>query len=266
LLDHALFDVAVVGDENGLRVAQLEPLLARGAHVIAEKPLATTRADLARIKGWAAASRSVLTMLLTMRHDPAYATMRALVAAGAVGTVCHVDVQKSYQLHTRPAWFKDPARLGGIVPYIGVHAVDLARWTTGLDIRQGAALQRRTGATDTGASENHAGLLLELENGATATCRLDYLRPMGAPSHGDDRLRIAGDRGVLEYGLAGKDIALLTDAAPQRLPVRRCPALWPAFHAALAAGGPAPIPAAECFRVTEIVLALRDAAGRMAPV
>jgi len=46
--------------------------------------------------------------------------------------------------------------------------------------------------------EDHAGLLLRLANGGTATCHLDFLRPEAAPTHGDDGLRIAGSEGVLE--------------------------------------------------------------------
>ncbi len=269
LLDHAMFDVCVVGDENGLRAQQLLPLLDRGTHLIAEKPLTTTLADLAKVRAAAAKSKSVLTMLLTMRHDAPYAALRKLVAEGAVGKVCHVDVQKSYQLHTRPEWFKDQARLGGIVPYIGVHALDLVRWTTGLEIVRGAAVQGKTGTTDTGAAENHAGLLLQLAGGASATCRLDYLRPMGAGSHGDDRLRISGDSGVLEYGLAGKDIAVLRGMEkPARVAPGPVANFWAAFHQALAAGRPVPIPAAECYRATELALKLRDgaAAGGLAPL
>ena len=40
-----------------------------------------------------------------------------------------------------------PKRLGGIIPYIGIHPVDLIRWTTGLDFQTVAATQGRTGGS-----------------------------------------------------------------------------------------------------------------------
>ena len=38
-------------------------------------------------------------------------------------------------------------------------------------------------------------------------CSLDYLRPGAAPTHGDDRVRIAGTAGVLEV-MDGKSILI----------------------------------------------------------
>ena len=50
--------------------------------------------------------------------------------------------------------------------------------------------------------ENTTATLFRLDNRGTAALRMDYLRPETAPTHGDDRLRLAGTRGVLEYQAA----------------------------------------------------------------
>ena len=49
-----------------------------------------------------------------------------------------------------------------------------------------------------GAMEDHVVALFDLKNGGHAVLHADFLRPTGAPSHGDDRLRIAGTLGVVE--------------------------------------------------------------------
>lgn len=46
--------------------------------------------------------------------------------------------------------------------------------------------------------EDTATCLFELENGGSAVMSFDYLRPPGAPTHGDERLRLMGSHGALE--------------------------------------------------------------------
>jgi predicted dehydrogenase len=148
LLEHAVFDYCCVGDENYLRDEQVIRLLERNVHVIAEKPLAVSLERLERIRTALGISKSRLTMLLTMRHDPPFVKMREIIRSGAIGEVCQASSQKSYQLHTRPDWFKHRDRLGGVIPFIGVHAIDLMLWTTGLDFTHVAAFQGRIGTPE----------------------------------------------------------------------------------------------------------------------
>jgi predicted dehydrogenase len=264
LLDHAMMDVCCVCDENHLRAEQLIALARRNIHIVTEKPLATTLEDLERIKSALARSKSQLTMLLTMRHEAKYATLRRLLRQGAIGAVCQASAQKSYQLHTRPDWFKDRRRLGGTIPYIGIHAVDLMAWTTGLDYTHVAAFHGRLGKEEEmKETESQASLLLRMSNGASATARLDYLRPQPASSHGDDRLRIAGTEGVLEVRYPEDVVHLVTSKqkaaviAPDRVPN-----LFVAFAEALRKGESPPIPADDCVYITEVVLKAREAADK----
>jgi predicted dehydrogenase len=264
LIEHTMMDVCCIGDENQLRAEQLIALIQRGVHIVAEKPLANTLEDLERLRAALAKSRSKLTMLLTMRHEAKYAKMRELVRGGAIGEVAQATAQKSYQLHTRPEWFKERKRLGGSIPYIGIHAVDLIRWTTGLDFTHVAAFHGRIGKPEMKETEDHASLLLRLSNGASATVRLDYLRPETAPSHGDDRLRIAGSEGVIEVlGDGPTIISLMTSKEkPHPVPAGAVSNLFVEFVKALREDRPVPIPAEDCFYVTEVVLKARDAADQ----
>jgi predicted dehydrogenase len=264
LLDHAMLDVVCVCDENGVRTEQLLALAKRNVHVVAEKPLATTLDDLAKLKAAFARSKGRLTMLLTMRHEAQYAKMRELVRGEAVGEVCLATAQKSYQLHTRPEWFKDRKRLGGTIPYIGIHAIDLMRWVTGLDYTHVAAFHACLGKPETKETESQASVLLRMGNGASATARLDYLRPEAAGSHGDDRLRIAGGDGVIEYRGGEKGITLVTGKEkPRTVEAGTTENLFVEFMTAIKEGRPSRIPAEDCFYATEVVLKAREAADGM---
>ena len=45
---------------------------------------------------------------------------------------------------------------------------------------------------------------------------LDYLRPESAATHGDERLRIAGTRGVIETALVERRVTLTAADGPPR--------------------------------------------------
>lgn len=261
LIEHTMMDVCVVGDENGRRIDQLLALIERNIDIVSEKPLTTSLADLDRLERALAKSKSRLTMLLTMRHEPQYAHLRKLVQEGVIGQVQLATAQKSYRLGSRPEWQKTRERLGGIIPYIGIHAIDQMRWTSGLDYKQVAAFHANLDRPQMGETESQASVLLEFTNGGSATARLDYLRPATAPTHGDDRLRLAGSRGVIETGSRDKSIMLITDdEGPRSIQPPPTPNLFTSFIKALQNGEPFRIPTADCLAMTRIVLHAREAA------
>lgn len=267
LIEHTMMDICVVCDTNNVRADQIVALAERNIHIIAEKPLATTLADLERIRAALAKSKSRLTMLLTMRHEPKYAAVRKLVQSGAIGRVCQVSAQKSYRVGERPAWMKRRETLGGTIPYIGIHSLDMMRWTTGLDYTHVAAFHANLGTPYFGETEDTATVLARMIDGVVATARLDYLRPAAAPTHGDDRLRIAGSDGVIEIREDFKDLQLITkDAAPREIVAEPVEDFFASFVRSIREDRPQVISADDSLRITEVVLKARDAADRMAMV
>jgi predicted dehydrogenase len=261
LIEHSMLDVCCVADENYLRLDQLLALAERNIHIVTEKPLTTTLEDLDRLRTGMQKSKSRLTMLLTMRHEPKYMAMRKLIQQGAVGPVCQIAAQKSYRFEDRPDWQKSRERLGGTIPYIGIHALDLMRWTTGLDFTHVAAFHGNGGTPEFGETEDHASIVLRCKNGASASARLDYLRPHTAPTHGDDRLRIAGGEGILEAVGAEPELLLMTNKKePHRIKPEPTANLFVDFVQAVKEDRPSRIPAEDCFYMTELVLKARQAA------
>ncbi len=267
LVEHSMMDVCVVCDTNDTRADQIVALAERNIHIIAEKPLTTTLADLERVRAALAKSKSRLTMLLTMRHEPKYAAVRKLVQAGAIGKVCQVTAQKSYRVGERPEWMKRRATLGGTIPYIGIHSLDLIRWTTGLEYTHVTALHGNLGTPYFGETEDTATVLARMTGGVVASARLDYLRPTAAPTHGDDRLRIAGSAGVIEIRSDFNDLQLITpDEPPRELVAEPVEDFFTSFVRAIREDRPQVITAEDSLRMTEVVLKARDAADRMAVV
>ena len=111
--------------------------------------------------------------------------------------------------------------------------------------------------------EDAATCLFETDNGGSAVMSFDFLRPSGAPSHGDDRLRLAGENGVIE--VRGTETLEWIDGDG----VHRIPAEKPEFGAfadfvlsILDAGHTCRISTQDALRVTEIALLAREAADK----
>ena len=172
--------------------------LERGLHVYAEKPAATEFSALSALERTARASSALYFSMLTLRYDPWFATAWRLCREGAIGEPRLVTAQKSYKLGTRPAFYADRALYGGTIPWIGIHIIDLTLWLTGLPCERVTARHSRVGNGGNGTMEATSAVTMTLSGGVEAQLHTDFLRPESAPTHGDDRIRIAGTRGVLE--------------------------------------------------------------------
>jgi predicted dehydrogenase len=264
MIDHTEMDVCLLCDANHLHARQLVKVLERNLDIVTEKPLALNWEEFRDVKKELAKSKSRMTMLLTMRHENKYPALREIVQSGAIGEICQITAQKSYQLDKRPDWFKKRETLGGIIPYIGIHVVDLIRWTTGLDFKSASAFHGLTnGIKEVGETESNATVAGTMSNGATYSIRLDYLRPQLDREHGDDRLRIAGTKGVIEVRGDEKSIILMTKDKKRHLVDPGQPTnLFVEYMKALDEKKPWPISAEDSLRATEIVLHMRDAADK----
>ena len=87
--------------------------------------------------------------------------------------------------------------------------IDLMRWATGREFIDATSWQTRVAMPELKDQENVTASVFKLDNGGLAMLRMDYLRPKTAPTHGDDRMRIAGTKGVAEY-MAATGVTLVT--------------------------------------------------------
>ncbi len=267
MFDQVEMDIVGIAGTDAERAPMILAAAERGIHVLAEKPLAMDLDELAHIREAVTDSGILLSMLLTMRFEPPYLTMRRLIAEGAIGEVCLATMQKSYRLGDRPAWQRSRETFSGIIPFIGIHALDLIRWTTGREFTAGAAWCANVAHPQIGDLEDSASIALGLDNSGSATARLDYCRPAAAPTHGDDRLRVAGSEGVIEWIYTAGEVTLVTaDEGPRAVELDHKLDQFADFVAAVRGDKPCHVPAEDCLRMTEVCLKLRDAANTTAVV
>jgi predicted dehydrogenase len=199
MLGKESLDCVGICNHNGGRAAAILACIERKLDVIAEKPYAITRRDFEAIVSAVEKSRVHAGMLLPMRFSPPYLAMRQVVQSGEIGEVGQIDAQKSYQLDVRPEWQKRARTYGSTILWIGIHMIDLMSFTSGRSFSQAASFQGHVAYPELGDMQNATATVFRMDNGGTATLRMDYFRPASAKGHGDDRLRLAGTKGIVEY-------------------------------------------------------------------
>jgi len=252
-------DLVAVCNNDGERAAAILDCLAHGTHVIAEKPLALRKEDLRSIQAASKRSGKQVGILLPLRFEPAFLQMRKAVESGIIGEVGIIDAQKSYKAGARAEWYRHRSTYGGTIPWVGIHMIDLMHFVGGREFRDVWAVAANVSAPQLGEMENSAAALFRLDNGGAATLRLDYFRPESAASHGDDRLRIAGTKGVLEYRQE-TGVIFLGDAQAKLPPLPEAQSVFVDFLEKVYLGKPSTLSDAEIFRVNEITLGAQEAA------
>jgi len=241
----------------------------RGIHVISEKPVATTEADLDALERAVKESGVRLTAMLAMRLIPAYLCIHRAVAAGTIGEPILATAQKSYKWDERPDFYRRRETYGGSFLWVGIHAVDYVRFATGLEYSHVMGHHGNNAHPDYPGCEDHGAMIFRFENGGTAVIHMDYLRPPKAPTHGDDRLRIAGSDGVIEIKDFGRRVELIAgDQEPRDLDLPESRDFFVDFVAELRGETKHIIGPDEAIRVTRICIKAREAAdtGRVIPL
>jgi len=154
---------------------------------------------------------------------------------------------------------------GGTIAWIGIHALDFMQWVSGQRYTAVAAYEGNKAHPQSPGCEDHVGLLLRLANGGTATCHLDFLRPEVAPTHGDDRLCIAGSAGILEVRGNDNRASLISPKGRSGdLPLPPAIGFFSAFISQLGGESQSLVSSAEAFAITRTCLKARDAADTQA--
>ena len=258
MLDTARPDVVSIGAVYAQNSEWIAPALERDIAVVSDKPVAATWEALARLRALTEGTKRLLLTEFPFRARPEFLAARAAVADGLIGEVALATAQKSYKFGTRPRWYNDRALYGGTLLWIASHGIDAIRFTTGQRLQPLFGRQGNLSQPDYPTMEDHVLCGFALEGGGSGLVHADFLRPASAKTHGDDRLRLAGSRGLVEVR-DGRCLLTthdqpetdITDTAPS-VPV------YQALLAALASGGSDAYSTAASLEMAELLLQARD--------
>jgi predicted dehydrogenase len=106
--------------------------LAAGKHVLVEKPVAVTSAEIERLVEAAAASRRLCMPAHCMRFWPAWTWLQETIRSAKYGAVQSAVFRR---LASPPSWsrdfYADQERTGGALVDLHIHDVDFIRWCFG---------------------------------------------------------------------------------------------------------------------------------------
>lgn len=124
-----------------------------------------------------------------------------LIRGGAIGKVLQVLNIAPHNLaaETRPEWFFQKDRYGGILTDIGSHQFEQFLYYAGAtDGEINFARAGNLGHPDYPGLEDFGEASLTLDNGASVYCRIDWFNPDGSKTWGDGRTFVLGTDGYLE--------------------------------------------------------------------
>ena len=251
-------DIVEVDNRYDLHAAVAGECLEKGLHVYCEKPLATTLEDLEALRQTWKASGKALGGMFNLRWSSWFLGVKQAIEAGEIGRVRLIHGQKSYKYGTRPEFYRKRAQYGGMIPWVGIHALD---WCLALGghCHSVSALQSARENRGHGEMEMTAVLQMELDDEVLATVSADFLRPTGGARHDDDRIRVTGTRGMIEV-IDG--VAWLENDLPRRaIPLPEPGDPFGEFIRAIAAGTAENF-AEDALASTRVALLAREAGDK----
>jgi predicted dehydrogenase len=181
LAEHAL-DLVCIATPTVMHEPMVLAALARGAHVLCEKPTAMNATE-ARAMLDAARGANRLHMIdHELRFNPTRARIAELIHGGELGEIRHVNISNIGASWANPAsrpkgdWWSDASKGGGRLGANGSHQVDMLRWWLGEPASGvGQALtvipdrvDKTTGEAWTATADDLSYFTMEMQSGALA--------------------------------------------------------------------------------------------------
>lgn len=172
-----------------------------GKDYMADKPGIVTLEQLKEVRKVQKETKRIFSIMYSERLGvPAAIQAGDLVKSGAIGKVVQTIGLGPHRMspETRPAWFFDPEKAGGILCDIGSHQSDQFLFYT--DSKQAQVSYSQTANFNLPSYPRYQdfGDMLVRSNHATGYIRIDWFTPNGLSTWGDGRTFILGTDGYIE--------------------------------------------------------------------
>ena len=201
-------------------------VMRHGKDFLSDKPGMTTLQQLADVRNAIAETKKTYAILYSERLEVKAAVHAGeLVKAGAIGRVLQTINIAPHQMNapTRPGWFWELDRYGGILCDIGSHQVDQFLFYTGSKKAEVVASQVGNVAHPEHPGFQDFGDMMLRGDGGMGYVRVDWFTPDGLGVWGDGRLFLLGTEGYIELrkyvdiaGRAGGNHMFLVDRKSAR--------------------------------------------------
>ncbi|WP_432541581.1 Gfo/Idh/MocA family protein [Kineococcus sp. SYSU DK002] len=200
-------DAVVITSETSRHRELVERATAAGAHVLCEKPLATTREDALAIAAAVQRAGTVFMMAFPVRFSSSFARLRAAHDGGGLGEVFSVRGSNNGMLPTSRSWFTDPELAGGgaLTDHV-VHIADLLEALRGCAPASVTAVTNRVLHADRARAETAGLVTVTYTDGVVAAIDCSWSQPDTAPTWGGLKLSVAGTGGTVDVDFFGPSV------------------------------------------------------------
>ena len=172
-----------------------------GKDFLSDKPAITTLAQLAQVRAAVKETGRKFAVMYSERLEVPAAVMAGdLIHQGAIGRVVQTINIAPHRVSapSRPAWFWEKARIGGILTDIGSHQADQFVYYTGSKKAKVVASQTGNLAYPDHPTFEDFGDMTVVGDGGAGYIRVDWFTPDGLPTWGDGRAFLLGTEGYIE--------------------------------------------------------------------
>lgn len=212
LLEKEALDAVIIATPNDVHLPIATAAIAKGLHVLCEKPLSLTHAQTEEMRATAEKAGVVHMTAFTYRFVPAIRYMKHLLMAGRVGTPYHIRIQRLQDWGDRAlGWRQTKAQAGsGELGDMLAHRIDYAHYLLGSIVRLVAqtkqilpSRKRADGSLQVSDVDDWVAVIGEIEGGVTAVFESTKMATgRGSGSESVDIVEINGSEATLVYELA----------------------------------------------------------------
>jgi predicted dehydrogenase len=174
-LEHEGLDAVIVCTPNHMHAEQAELAMQAGTDVLCERPLGTSREQVAHTLKVAKKSGRNLMVANNHRFRPDAWALRRFIQAGELGEIFHVHSSWQRRLSRRPRvseWRRSQERGGGVVMDLGVTNLDACLWL--LDYPAPERLTAYLLDRDDDGVDDSAVVLMRLEGNVTCSVEVSW--------------------------------------------------------------------------------------------
>ena len=209
-------DAVAIGDYYGIRGAHAIAALKAGKHVIADKPLCTSLSELDEIERLAKEKGLSVGVMLDLRYHKNVLTAKKLIEEGTLGAIHNIQFggQHPLQYGTRPNWYFEEGKHGGVINDIAIHGIDLLTYLTGKTVEKiNAARTYNAYAKQVPHFLDCGQLMLTLSGGTGVLADVSYSAPnkMGYSYPYYWEFRVWGEKGMISFNVTQPGVILCAD-------------------------------------------------------
>lgn len=211
LLSDPAVDIVAIGDYYAARGELAIAALRAGKHVLTDKPLCSSRKEWETIREEREKSGLTVGIMLDLADNANFHAAAEAIREGALGKINNIAFEGQHPLlyGTRPGWYFEKGKYGGVVNDIAIHGIDFVRTLTGSGVEEViGARSWNFYAKEVPHFKDSAQFILKMASGAGLIADVSYSTPdtQGYSLPAYWHFRVWGEKGMMEWSYSSDGV------------------------------------------------------------